>query len=486
MLTIFVDTNFFIQCKDIGQIRWDLLAHENLTIIIPLTVVRQLDSFKTDGNRRRSGRAKKILPFIKELSKGANHCLKYKRSTINFMIAERFPAGPPKNDILDLTDSDDKIINEILSWCEFQKNTKVFLLTDDAGVHITCSQCGIECLDIPKEWFLPPEPDNLERQIKALIDEVNKLKENSAKIEISLANDSGKDALAREIRLYDDLSWSKIEEFVSHVKNNATIAVNLSPKFHEANSTTIIGSTRSSLNLRNWVRPSDRALDEYQNKLSEWAESVSLFFETLAEKLNAYAMCMGVPIHITNTGVRPAEEAIVNFELFGDFEFTNTDSPACHFKPDDDFKIPSPPDAPSGRFINVPTSIFALNEMSNAERFKFTTGLLGGTKCVPFDPCAFYKRDAKDKATCQRYHAKEFRHETDEVFHLKITPKYNDKECKGILKCSLSARNLKKAALFELNLRVSFKRGDIECRAREFLSKTEKVGWIIGCNKSIV
>ena len=232
MLNIFVDTNFFIQCKDKEQIPWNLLVSEDITVIIPITVSRQLDSFKTDGNRRRSGRARKVLPFIKELLNCSNIPIVSNGLTINFKMAERFPVGPPKNPILDLSETDDKIINELLAWHEKYSDEDVALLSDDTGVHLTCSQLEIKCLYIPKDWFLPQERDDIDREIQSLKDEIQKLKSDSPDIIIAQSDSNDSDEFNRKVLMYDELSDSSIEELTLRVKNRHQKVIDFSTNLY--------------------------------------------------------------------------------------------------------------------------------------------------------------------------------------------------------------------------------------------------------------
>ena len=56
-ITLFVDTNVFLQChrdlKDLGPDAWaEVTCEEKITVVIARTVIREIDNLKNDGKER--------------------------------------------------------------------------------------------------------------------------------------------------------------------------------------------------------------------------------------------------------------------------------------------------------------------------------------------------------------------------------------------------------------------------------------------------
>ena len=69
-----VDTNVLIQCRSLSELDWRAAAPgaAEITVLMTLPVLRELDRFKADGNTRRARRAKSILRRIRPLFDGSN------------------------------------------------------------------------------------------------------------------------------------------------------------------------------------------------------------------------------------------------------------------------------------------------------------------------------------------------------------------------------------------------------------------------------
>jgi len=70
MKVIFLDTNIFIQCREIEQLPWGELfeKEKHIILVIPRTVLEEIDRFKQEGNSRRAKRARKANSFIESNS----------------------------------------------------------------------------------------------------------------------------------------------------------------------------------------------------------------------------------------------------------------------------------------------------------------------------------------------------------------------------------------------------------------------------------
>lgn len=67
---LFIDTNFFIQCKKYDQIDWNIDELENvgeIVIMIARPVLSEIDRHKQDGNTRRAKRARAANSLFRQM-----------------------------------------------------------------------------------------------------------------------------------------------------------------------------------------------------------------------------------------------------------------------------------------------------------------------------------------------------------------------------------------------------------------------------------
>src|SRR5258708_16366660 len=125
MPIVFVDSNFFLQCKDRRALPWrDLFESQKVLLLIPRATQEEIDRIKHDGNSRRAKRARKTSTFFREMIESP-----YLKSVIRDSaprvemsfapILKRGRAAPPT---LDLTRADDRIVDDALAYAEENPN----------------------------------------------------------------------------------------------------------------------------------------------------------------------------------------------------------------------------------------------------------------------------------------------------------------------------------------------------------------------------
>jgi predicted ribonuclease YlaK len=71
-ITLFVDTNVFLQChdlKDLSPSAWDEVTGESeIFVVVARTVIREIDNLKNDGKERRAKRARRVYSFLSQLA----------------------------------------------------------------------------------------------------------------------------------------------------------------------------------------------------------------------------------------------------------------------------------------------------------------------------------------------------------------------------------------------------------------------------------
>ena len=170
MIALFPDSNLFLQCKDIRNLPWHEISDgEDIEIIISRPVMEEIDRLKQDGNKRRAKRARKTNSFLRDIILSEEGKLEVKESKPSVILSFLTPESKVEMaDRLDLSKSDDRIVNEALAFKSINKDVNVKLLTHDTNPLLTAKNVGLDYIVIPDEWLLPPEPDKQDEIIKKL------------------------------------------------------------------------------------------------------------------------------------------------------------------------------------------------------------------------------------------------------------------------------------------------------------------------------
>lgn len=67
MKYLFLDSNIYLHCRDFEQIDWKLLINDDVTIKLPLIVIREIDKQKDQSRGKIQTRAKKISSKLGEI-----------------------------------------------------------------------------------------------------------------------------------------------------------------------------------------------------------------------------------------------------------------------------------------------------------------------------------------------------------------------------------------------------------------------------------
>ena len=188
MKVFFLDTNIFLQCKDVDKLRWNEVAgnEDEILLLIPTPVEKEINNLKQDGNRRRSKRARIANSMMRDILKANDAKLILKKSKpfveISFVPTDILKIAPPH---IDTSTSDDRIVAEAVSYTNLHPTSNVFILTNDTLLMRTAQRNKLQYVEIPSDWFLDPEPDPKEKIIKGLEDQLKQLQKTLPLIDVT-------------------------------------------------------------------------------------------------------------------------------------------------------------------------------------------------------------------------------------------------------------------------------------------------------------
>jgi rRNA-processing protein FCF1 len=447
MKTIFVDTNLFIQCKGIDSLTWaDLFdKRESINILVPRAVQKEIDNFKGQGKGRRAKKAKSANELFGLILDSTSGYALTDKLTLSFTSKKELAQISPEP-TLDTTKNDDSIIQEVIAYRVIHPEADAALLTNDTGLMVSAKEYGVPYVRIPTSWLLEEEPDERDKQIKALKSEVANLKKNYPEINIEVSNSRQ----VIQIYEYEALSDSDIEHILERHVSVATIDPN----------------KRSTSMAWQLTAPSKQQIERYnQRELPNWQEKASKqllkFHIDLHNKFNSEE----IVFTLSNVGNFPAERLLVEFTASENLILLAPKST------DDEWtglqRIPKPPVSSifgiQDSFMGIDTNNFvipsALLSRNARDRSKF-----------------YWKEHSETKpmniasAECEEYRHKV----SDEQFCFLVTSKYGTGISGGTVTCKVFARNLPEPVTAVITINFEYAAGDTVSETNRYLrvSKT--------------
>lgn len=295
MQFLFVDSNLFLQCRPVQELDWDrLVGREELTLLVPSAVLVELDKHKSDGNSRRAQRARRAIQFLDALLEASDDTVVV-RTTPAKVIAQFAPevSGDTSRS------NDDSILFEVSELTRIHGNQAVGLVTHDTNLKVKAKRKGLRFFPVPDEWLLAPEPDEREKRVKQLEEEVARLKKQAPIIEIKL---DGDEEIELVVPCYEPLSADMIESLME----------TMTKRFPMKRDFSLTPSERflsmSAIDLSRLHAPADWEIAKYQNEeYPDWKKRLHNRLEHFHSSLQIRDGTTGVRLLLANAGTVPAE-----------------------------------------------------------------------------------------------------------------------------------------------------------------------------------
>ena len=485
MIVVFVDTNLFLQCKDLKHLPWkDIFKDDKILIKVPSAVLDEIDRHKQDGNSRRSKRARKASSYFRTVILNDESRIIIRKTDPHVELSFTSHSVPQSESQynLDLSRPDNQIIEEALNYAASNQHEKVELLTHDTIPILTAKRCGLEVSIIPDEWLLDPEPDSRDKRIFELEKKLKKLEKTHPKIEIISQYQSSEptESLIISVTTYDDLPEHKINALVSQAQERHPLITH----FNAPKSTKKLGYHPAHLMLgikEHYQPPSEEKIREYtEEKYPEWLDCMRSYFEKLQINLELLERHSKVSFRIFNSGTVPAENTIIEFQAVGGLFFMPIKSDDDQGEEKKENEIPTPPSPPKGKWVqrggvlDMMNSFQKLKALSSFGHTRPYSNFSLPTMAKQRDRNAFYWKDGKPVGpeTIWTYECKEFMHQVDpEIFSLNLIVSPKENITKAAVKCLVTASNLPNPVRKTLPVQIEYKKGNIEDIANGLLAK---------------
>lgn len=497
MKHIFIDTNFFIQCQVPQNISWlDLFnASDLIQLLILRTVQVEIDRLKQDGNQRRSKRARKANELIRKiiLAEGEKITIKQNSPFIEMTVPPATKASTRLPDFIDSTRADDQIIAEIIGFKESCQGGEVYLLTHDTNPLLTAKRCGIECLIIPDNWLLPPEPNSKDKKIAELEKYIIELRKVTPEIKIEAEYQSVKDTkeIQKIVTIYQKLKENELEDIIGRIKIKHPSKIDFNEKDNIQPSTPEMNyfiSAISNYPQKKYIPPSEQEIEKYLKEdcpkwtlsLKKYIKNIPVFYEDKSRKIP-------VAFSLENYGNVPADNALIEFKAHGGILFLRKDEDDEKTEQEVITSFPMPPTPPIGKremihnsFLDSLGSLASLNRLS---AFPFEDRFL--SKNVDLfrekekDRNSFYYKTGKygPPADSIIFQCEEFRHKIDpEIFHLHIVvPPSVISGSDQCVSATFSSKNLHEPVKHLIKIHISVKQENSSQKVLDFLQSANHI-----------
>jgi hypothetical protein len=467
MQYVFIDTNFFIQYKNYTELPWDELFSNDTTIVIPQTVITEIDNHKYSSNKRIAEKARKFIKTLRQLLKQDSITINFNAKKIHLTISKKVSLKG-FDESLDLSRSDDRIVCEILAWSNSHPDEVPIALSGDIGLLMTCKSFSIRTIEIPEAWRLAQTPDEKDKKIKELEFELHSLKSQFPCIELI----PQKDIYNVDVEEYEQLTEEEIEDFIKTLTTAFPIALFGESILHN-NKNIPPSSIAKPYDLADFLHlcgsratpPSKEAVEKYQSNYAAWKQELKLFLSTLHEKIFNNVTSLMVSFELKNSGSRSADNLFLDIDATGGLlicppiDKENGEIPP-EFWGREDISLPAVPMPPLNDrlrnimqflnqdrpVVNMASQLIRANyQQSSRERRAFY-----------FEPC-----EPDKPMTRRRFSCIEFRHQLEaEHFDLSLViPESGIKKSEPLeITICVSASNLPEPARKTINIHPTYRR----------------------------
>lgn len=465
-LYLFPDTNVFLQCKPLQQLNWSVLGDwDEIYLAISRPVQAEIDAFKGKGNNRQASRARRASALIRELLDATDNRIKLcNKPSVYLCLKHDLRRDETVSDILDYQERDDQLVGVALAFQKAHTDADVRLLTNDTGPMASARAVSLKFLDVPEDWLLPPETDEMEKRLKSLQDEVQRYKQAEPNFEIAILTEKKNNSTVSK---YSVLSDSEVEELLERLTKSYPMATDFGARFPEerpiggpyANYLGALGGIKEVYNP-----VSDEEIETYRDAYEQWKISCKEKLSNLANSLNSCIKWPTLEMRISNIGTRPAENSLVALEALGDI-WIMAPMKNGEDRKSDSMSLHAPPKAPQGSWERIEMGV----------NFRKLTELMSGATYSPLrrnykipdlasiyqnerDPNAFYFKRGGDRAPSDviEYSCDQWRHaHKPEEFIVSVGCELKPGKYSGCVRVTVHASNLTTPAVVNVPVHIT-------------------------------
>lgn len=465
-MRFFPDSNFFFQFKDAREVDWSMVTEAaDIELYVARTVHQEIDRHKGGGNIRRADRARKASSLLRKVLESPDKAIVYREAKprVTLRLAPRLDPNREKSEALDLTQPDDRLIEEVLSHRNANPGVHVVFLTDDGPAMATALDIGLEYVAIPDEWRLPPEPSAEAKEIADLRRRVTTLEKTSPILELRARDGNGTQIGNLEVDYvwYESITSSELQEVMTELNRLYPMRRDFDEPLESQRKRSDSSAYPGIFEKNVWRPPSEHTISRYHTSYGQWVRDIEQSIKSYHAYLNVKQRTADVHFELENTGSLPANDLSISFSSAGGLLLDIKRK--YKGKPNGGLKLP--PDSPAGSYVSVRglrADAYGLTRAVALPEALFGNGVsalpLRDNLMLrePDDPYSFYyhpkHRIASDdwELRCQQ-----FRHQLDaKAFGWVVSLDENITESKGVIRVRVAASNVPTPVSLNLPVRI--------------------------------
>jgi hypothetical protein len=200
-----------------------------------------------------------------------------------------------------------------------------------------------------------------------------------------------------------------------------------------------------------FIPPSEEEIKYYQNELyPNWMQSAREYIRSMPTALEEPYHYIPIFFKISNNGIVPAENIIIQFEIMNGLLFAPPSNP-IYRKQQFIKSLPVPPSAPQGKWRNIINDASGIISLKDFKQFghlsnnRLFNKFISPLRNEELDPNAFYWKHGRPQSYKSKWYfeCKEFRHKADsEIFRIEAYIKELEEIKEIIIMCKITASNL--------------------------------------------
>ena len=449
MQFLFVDSNLFLQCRPLQDLDWEcLIGREDLTLFVPSAVLTELDKHKSDGNNRRAQRARRALQFLNSILEAPGDTVIVRTTPVK-VIAQFAPevSGDAS------TSNDDSILFEVAEMTRTHGTQSVGLVTHDTNLKVKAKRKGLRFFPVPEHWLLAPEPDERDKRVRQLEEEIALLKKQTPIIEITL---DGNQEIELVIPSYERLTPGTVDRLMEAMTAKFLIKTD----FSLTSSERLLSA--GGVGMFPLHPPADWEIAKYQNEeYPKWERSLRGRLERLHSSLRLRDVTADIQLLIANNGTVPGAHVHITIKVSEGFL---TVDPEHHDKLLEKLltrpRAPRPPQ-PRQNSLDGFGNLHALSGFNPPFLPKIP---------IRHKRDEFYRKAGKHVDTEWVWECENMRHGgPPEEFPFRLGINAQSQPSGGLMVVEVSAENLPKAAVNQFRIKISNVPADTERAAHEWL-----------------
>jgi len=346
--TIFVDTNAFIQLRDLADLPWrELLpGADHVAVMVARPVIEELDRFKVSTKARLRDRSRRALAMIDEAAETDERTvvLREQPPRVTLTIAPRRRPDWSSYPDLDEGSNDDRLV---VAAAEFGGGAE--LLSHDTGPRLSAKDAGLTAHAPPASWLLPEQLTDerrkltqTERDLKAALD-----RRPAVRISFPDALDGVVVHVSPTLPPLDPIVRGRLVERV--LEGNPPHRLRVDPM-----RSLVFGGSFGSIG--------EYQIESYNEGYAAYRVAVASYFETLHEPIARIAQLPRIAFEVENVGQVSIMQLVVGISspayglLAGDRDIESAAGSAA---------LPDPPERPLDRQEQMMQSV-AMHSMPSA------------------------------------------------------------------------------------------------------------------------